>query len=204
MDRVSCAAKLSTPKRPFDFSQASLQDYIDCARRFQLRYLQQLHWPAPQAEPIRENEAAHPPRRALSPPGPAGAAGRAARAAGPRSPRPIPTQTWRRWWDSFTGLLPSLQAGERQRGDAAQRPARPAPPAGQVRPGPDLPRRKARRDLGLEDLPNIARAAPGWKNACRRRVYPYLLARAGALAQRRAALPARADRDGLLVYCHPR
>jgi len=39
------------------FSQASLQDYVDCPRRFQLRYLLQLAWPAVEAEPAGEFEA---------------------------------------------------------------------------------------------------------------------------------------------------
>ncbi len=41
---------------PFTFSQSSLQDYFDCPRRFQLRYVDQLHWPAVEAEPALENE----------------------------------------------------------------------------------------------------------------------------------------------------
>ena len=40
----------------FQFSQASLQDYVDCRRRFQLRYLLKLAWPAPAAEPADEYE----------------------------------------------------------------------------------------------------------------------------------------------------
>jgi hypothetical protein len=40
----------------FQFSQGSLQDYVDCPRRFQLRYLLRLAWPAPVAEPMREYE----------------------------------------------------------------------------------------------------------------------------------------------------
>ena len=40
----------------FHFSQGSLQDYVDCQRRFQLRHLLQLSWPAVPAEPIEENE----------------------------------------------------------------------------------------------------------------------------------------------------
>jgi len=40
----------------FRFSQASLQDYVDCPRRFQLRYLAALKWPAVEAEPIERNE----------------------------------------------------------------------------------------------------------------------------------------------------
>lgn len=41
---------------PFTFSQSSLQDYADCARRFQLRYIEQLQWPAVETAPILENE----------------------------------------------------------------------------------------------------------------------------------------------------
>lgn len=37
-------------------SQSSLQDYHDCARRFELRYLQQLAYPAIETEPALENE----------------------------------------------------------------------------------------------------------------------------------------------------
>jgi len=41
---------------PFSFSQSSLQDYADCPRRFQLRYIERLEWPAVDSEPIAENE----------------------------------------------------------------------------------------------------------------------------------------------------
>src|SRR3990170_5653440 len=37
-------------------SQASLQDYTDCPRRYQLRYLEQLNYPAVESEPALENE----------------------------------------------------------------------------------------------------------------------------------------------------
>lgn len=37
-------------------SQSSLQDYADCARRFQLRYLDRLVYPAVETEPALENE----------------------------------------------------------------------------------------------------------------------------------------------------
>jgi hypothetical protein len=42
--------------RNFQFSATSLQAYVDCPRRFQLRYLLQVAWPAPEAEPISEQE----------------------------------------------------------------------------------------------------------------------------------------------------
>ena len=51
----------------FHFSQGSLQDYVDCPRRFQLRYMMKLAWPAVEAEPAVEYanggclSPAHPP-----------------------------------------------------------------------------------------------------------------------------------------------
>src|SRR5512141_1114580 len=37
-------------------SQSSLQDYVDCALRFKLRYLDRLSYPAVESEPALENE----------------------------------------------------------------------------------------------------------------------------------------------------
>jgi hypothetical protein len=42
----------------FQFSQNNLQDYLDCARRFELRALRHLAWPAAQSEPVIEQERA--------------------------------------------------------------------------------------------------------------------------------------------------
>lgn len=40
----------------FQFSQGSLQDFVDCPRRFQLRYVRRLRWPSVEAQPVLENE----------------------------------------------------------------------------------------------------------------------------------------------------
>ncbi|MBN2003702.1 MAG: PD-(D/E)XK nuclease family protein [Anaerolineae bacterium] len=40
----------------FQFSQSSLQDFADCPKRFQLRYLLNMAWPAVETEPIEEHE----------------------------------------------------------------------------------------------------------------------------------------------------
>ncbi len=44
--------------RGFTFSQSSLQDYADCARRFQLRYVQNVRWPMPQTAQRDDHEDA--------------------------------------------------------------------------------------------------------------------------------------------------
>jgi CRISPR/Cas system-associated exonuclease Cas4 (RecB family) len=40
----------------FQFSQTSLQSYVDCPRKFKLRYLDNLAWPAPPADPLSVHE----------------------------------------------------------------------------------------------------------------------------------------------------
>jgi len=44
------------PSQLTTLSQSSLQDYVDCARRFQLRYVERLSYPAIESEPTLENE----------------------------------------------------------------------------------------------------------------------------------------------------
>jgi len=41
---------------PFTFSQGNLQNFIDCRRRFQLRHIDRLAWPALQTEPAEAHE----------------------------------------------------------------------------------------------------------------------------------------------------
>lgn len=38
------------------FSAHSLQAYVDCERRFELSYLEELKWPAVESEPLLESE----------------------------------------------------------------------------------------------------------------------------------------------------
>lgn len=40
----------------FHFSQYNLQDFVDCPRRFELRHLRKLQWPAAQSLPVLEQE----------------------------------------------------------------------------------------------------------------------------------------------------
>lgn len=52
-ERITEEGKLP---RVFQFSQQSLQDYADCNRRFQLRYINGQMWPAATSEPIEKFE----------------------------------------------------------------------------------------------------------------------------------------------------
>jgi CRISPR/Cas system-associated exonuclease Cas4 (RecB family) len=51
-------SSINNRQSPISFSQGSLQDYVDCRRRFQLRYLLRVAWPALEVEPVLENESA--------------------------------------------------------------------------------------------------------------------------------------------------
>jgi len=41
----------------FIFSQSALQDYVDCPRRFELRYVNEVQWPALETQSVLEQEA---------------------------------------------------------------------------------------------------------------------------------------------------
>jgi CRISPR/Cas system-associated exonuclease Cas4 (RecB family) len=47
---------MEIPTVSFAFTQSSLQDYLDCPRRFQLRYVLDQPWPAVESEPLIERE----------------------------------------------------------------------------------------------------------------------------------------------------
>lgn len=53
---ASARPRTLDPVRPFAFSQSALEDYKECRRRFQLRYIEGVRWPAPRALPIEEAE----------------------------------------------------------------------------------------------------------------------------------------------------
>jgi hypothetical protein len=53
---VTDCGKIGAMTELTSLSQSSLQDYNDCQRRFELRYLQQLAYPAIETEPALENE----------------------------------------------------------------------------------------------------------------------------------------------------
>ncbi len=175
----------------FQFSQASLQDYVDCPRRFQLRYFLRLAWPALEAEPALENErylqqgaAFHrlvhqhllgiPPERLSS---------------------TVTGKDLSRWWHNY------LESGPADLPPSRYPEILLSAPAGHAREtGLSIGRLVAKYDLVAVDPSAVLRAGAGrravivdWKTSRKRRpqrkwlagrlqtrVYPYLLVRAGA------------------------
>lgn len=41
---------------PFQFTQSNLHDYLTCPRRFELRYIRRMNWPALETAPVQEAE----------------------------------------------------------------------------------------------------------------------------------------------------
>jgi hypothetical protein len=168
----------------FHFSQLSLQDYVDCRRRFQLRHLLRLPWPAIEAEPIVERE------RLLR-------LGATFHRMIQQHLLGLPVESLtsmamdadlKRWWDNYLAFplsdLPALQTPE---------VLLTAPLAGY--------RILAKYDLVAVD-PGKKAVIVDWKTALRRpsrshlaerlqtRVYRYLLVRAGAHLNDGAPIPA--------------
>jgi CRISPR/Cas system-associated exonuclease Cas4 (RecB family) len=163
----------------FQFSQGSLQDYVDCPRRFQLRYLLQVDWPAVEAEPVLESERhaqlgaafhrlVHQHRLGIDP---------------QRLSRAIQDADLRRWWHNY------LERGPRELPGSRYSEVVLSAPLGSYR-------LVARYDLvavGTSHQVDIGQrvAIVDWKTSRKRpkrqylagrlqtRVYPYLMVRAG-------------------------
>ena len=82
----------------FQFSQSSLQDFADCPRRFYLKYIQQLHYPAAESAPLRDFEESMERGTAVPPPHSSApdrhSSGGACRNA-------IPDETIETWWENY-------------------------------------------------------------------------------------------------------
>jgi hypothetical protein len=165
------------PLTHFEFNQSSLQDYTDCRKRFQLRYLQRVAWPAIQAEPAREFER-HIQRgdrfhRLVQQYLVGVPEARLARMA-----EADEDENLQRWWQNFLDSIPAQLVGKRHVEVTLQAPL-------------DSFRLVAKYDLVLLH-PEGRAVIYDWKTATHRpsrasllarlqtRVYPYVLAQAGA------------------------
>jgi hypothetical protein len=179
----------------FSFSQGSLQDYTDCARRFLLRYLLRLAWPALESEPVLENE-----RRMQQ---------------GERFHR-MAQQYWlgvpserleamiddpelRAWWGPFVQFAHSLQGAPRLYPEAGL-----SAPLGEQRLVAkfDLIAVQADGRVTIFDWKTSRRKPPpGWlAGRMQTRVYPYLIVRAGGSFNHGQAIPAQKVE---MVYWYP-
>lgn len=97
----------------FVFTQSNLQDYAACARRFELRHLQRLKWPAVETEPIADRERQMKLGAAFHRMIHQSLSGIPAEAIA----QSTPDETLRRWWatyqhSDFTAHLPPLRFPE--------------------------------------------------------------------------------------------
>jgi len=158
----------------FQFSQGSLQDFVDCRRRFELRYLRQLAWPALESQPALESERlmqqgerfhllVH--QYLLGVPA-------------EKLTAILQDEKLAAWWESFLAFAPALDGLARYPEITLSAPL-------------DSARLVGKYDLVAVDAEGKARIYD-WKTSQRRpqrewlagrmqtRVYPYLLVRAGA------------------------
>ena len=89
---------------PFTFSQSSLQDYADCARRFQLRYIERMQWPAVETAPALENERRQIEGQQFHRMAQQNLIGLPAE----KLTRMAGSENLNRWWDNFLARGPSL------------------------------------------------------------------------------------------------
>ncbi len=168
----------------FEFSQSSLQDFTDCRRRFWLRYIRRVAWPAVQSEParafeqhIRRGDRFHRLAQQYLVGLPEDKLARLAAAD--------EDENLRRWWENFLDSIPAQLSGV----EPDRRHVEVTLQAPLAQPGGF--RLVAKYDL-LLFRPDGRAAIYDWKTATHRpkraallerlqtRVYPYLLARAGA------------------------
>jgi CRISPR/Cas system-associated exonuclease Cas4 (RecB family) len=166
----------------FQFSQASLQDYVDCPRRFQLRYIQRLDWPAIEAEPALEHERqlrqgaafhrlVHQHVLGLSP---------------QRLSSMVTDKDLSRWWDNYLNSAPAHRAASRYPEVVLSAPLsghRLVAKYDLIAVGPVLSTAEGpgQRAVILDWKTSRKRPRRKWlAERLQTRVYPYLLVRAGS------------------------
>lgn len=174
----------------FVFSQSSLQDYADCPRRFQLRYLEHCLWPAPETADTLEFErfmqrgqAFHRLLRQLYSGVPAEALERVA----------MVDPDLARWWLNYRNASPQDLPNEVCEAEVALSVPVALPRQERYREGEEWRYRlEARYDL-LAGKPGVRWVIVDWKTGQHRnsrawlekrlqtRIYPYVLVRAGAM-----------------------
>ncbi len=164
----------------FQFNQANLQDFVDCRRRFLLRYLKRLAWPAIETDPVLEHE------RYLQ-------QGAAFHRLAQQYLLGIPPRylsnlvndpTLERWWQNFTAFAAEILEGQSSLGwKLHPEMSLSAPLAGsRILAKYDLVAVSSQGTLSIYDW-KTARVRPRreWlETRLQTRVYPYLLKQAGA------------------------
>lgn len=186
-------------------SQASLQDYVECRYRFRLRYLDRLEWPALRAEPAARNE-----RRLRD--------GKAFHQMVHQYLLGVPAERLQELAEHRTGADGGKEPADWWRAFCQNRPADlPGKRFPEVKLATQVAGRRLSATYDLVVVQDGERAVIlDWKTSARRpreatvergmqtRVYPYLLARAGAVLNEGKALPADRIEMRYWFAAHPR
>jgi len=172
----------------FIFSQSSLQDYVDCPQRFQLRHIIHMAWPAIESEPVLDFERHQQEGQQFHRMAQQALIGLPVDQVVP----PAGSKDLNQWWESFGSLLQDLLASKTEDGSALYPELTLSAPIGGQRLMAKFDLLVVHHDRAIiyDWKTNNMRPKDERMAGClQTKVYRYLLAAAGSRLHRNHSLP---------------